>query len=255
MNSSHTTGEAIRGHAQLRPQGSLWAEQSATTDSKLSLPIAVGMATSMTLLLIGVLENMHLHQADEAAPKIMRVVLTPPVLVPIPPAIDKPATKPLAKPMVKDVPPEHVAQVAVAKVVSPEVKAPQPVLAPAVIPAAAQPVAAAPAVATPNATGTPTFPNAASNVVAKPANTSTAIGAVCPGQVKPEMPRRAIEEGLIGTVRARALIQDGVVKEVTILSGPRVFHAAVKAAMLQYKCESHSEAVSAEQSIEFRAVE
>jgi len=69
------------------------------------------------------------------------------------------------------------------------------------------------------------------------------------------MPRRAIEEGLIGTVRARALIQDGVVKEVTILSGPRVFHAAVKAAMLQYKCDSRSEAVSAEQSFDFRAVD
>jgi protein TonB len=50
------------------------------------------------------------------------------------------------------------------------------------------------------------------------------------------MPRKALQEGTQGVVKAQALIQNGQVKDVTILSGPRVFHAAVRAAMMQYKC-------------------
>lgn len=254
MSSSNAIGEAIPAPGLIRPKGSLWADQSAATDSKVSMPIAVAVATGTTLLLIGVFGHLRLHQPDDSATTIMRVELVPPELAPTPPVIEKPAIKPMAKPIVKDVPRERVAPAEVPKVVSPEIKVPQPVTPPAVIPAAAQPVAAAPAIATPNATGTPTTPSTVPTAV-KPANPSTAIGVVCPVQVKPEMPRRAIEEGLTGTVRARALVQDGVVKEVTILSGPRVFHAAVKAAMFQYKCESRSEPVNAEQSIDFRTVD
>lgn len=254
MSLSHAIGEAIRASGPVRPKGSLWADQSAATESKVSLPIAVAVATGMTLLLIGVLGNLRLHQPDESATTIMRVELVPPELAPAPPVIEKPAIKPMAKPIVKDVPRERVAQAEMPKAVVPEVKVPQPVTPPAVIPAAAQPVAAAPAIATTNTTGAPTTPSTVPTA-AKAANPSTAIGVVCPVQVKPEMPRRAIEEGLIGTVRARALVQDGVVKEVTILSGPRVFHAAVKAAMFQYKCESRSEPITAEQNIDFRTVD
>ncbi len=58
----------------------------------------------------------------------------------------------------------------------------------------------------------------------------------CPTQIPPEMPRKALQDGTSGVVKAQALIRDGVVKEVTIVSGPRVFHAAVRAAMLEYKC-------------------
>jgi protein TonB len=50
------------------------------------------------------------------------------------------------------------------------------------------------------------------------------------------MPRQALQDGAQGVVRAQALIRDGVVKEVTILSGLRVFHAAVRNAMMQYRC-------------------
>ena len=50
------------------------------------------------------------------------------------------------------------------------------------------------------------------------------------------MPRRAIQDGTEGVVKAQILIKNGVVQEVTILSGPRVFHAAVKSAIAQYKC-------------------
>jgi protein TonB len=77
------------------------------------------------------------------------------------------------------------------------------------------------------------------------------IGVACPTQVKPEMPRRALQEGIGGTVRAQATIQGGAVKDVTILSGPRVFHAAVRAAMLQYKCVA-ADGTLATQEFQFR---
>ena len=55
------------------------------------------------------------------------------------------------------------------------------------------------------------------------------IAASCPTQVRPEVPRGA--EGVSGVIRAQATIRDGVVKEVNILSGPKVFHSAVRSAM------------------------
>jgi len=78
------------------------------------------------------------------------------------------------------------------------------------------------------------------------------IGVACPTQVKPEMPRQALRENATGTVRAQALIRDGQVKEVTILSGPRVFHSAVRQAMLQYKCVSSGGEVLAVQEFDFK---
>ena len=73
---------------------------------------------------------------------------------------------------------------------------------------------------------------------ARPAPNRNDIGVACPTQVPPEMPRKAQQEGTEGVVRAQIRIKGGVIQEVTILSGPRVFHAAVKAAMMQYKCVS-----------------
>ena len=66
------------------------------------------------------------------------------------------------------------------------------------------------------------------------------------------MPRKALQDGVSGVIRAQVLIKDGVVKDVTILSGPRVFHAAVKAAMMQYKCVSDGGEVTATQEFNFK---
>ena len=55
-------------------------------------------------------------------------------------------------------------------------------------------------------------------------------------QVAPLMPRRAIDNNIEGTVFARAFVDRGVVKDVLIMSGPKVFHDAVRQAMLQYDC-------------------
>ncbi|MDP3759679.1 MAG: energy transducer TonB [Ramlibacter sp.] len=78
------------------------------------------------------------------------------------------------------------------------------------------------------------------------------MGVACPTQVKPEMPRQAVREGTTGVVKAQALIRDGAVREVTILSGPRVFHNAVRGAMMQYRCVSGSGDIIATQEFDFK---
>ena len=79
------------------------------------------------------------------------------------------------------------------------------------------------------------------------------IAVACPKQVAPEMPRKAAQDGTEGVVKAQIHIgKGGVIKDVTILSGPRVFHAAVKEAMMQYKCVSESCDVIATQEFNFK---
>ena len=78
------------------------------------------------------------------------------------------------------------------------------------------------------------------------------IGVACPTQVAPEMPRKALQDGTEGVVKAQAVIRDGVVTEVTVLSGPRVFHAAVKTAMMQYKCNQETGEIVATQEFNFK---
>lgn len=78
---------------------------------------------------------------------------------------------------------------------------------------------------------------------------------VCPTQVSPVMPRRAAQESINGRVEARATVRGGRVVAVEILSArPRgVFEAAVKQAMLQYRCENRGEAdMQADQVFDFR---
>lgn len=78
------------------------------------------------------------------------------------------------------------------------------------------------------------------------------IGLVCPTQVAPEMPRRALKEGIEGVVRAQIHVKGNRVVDITILSGPRIFHAAVREAMLQYRCMSEGGEVSATQDFNFK---
>ena len=78
------------------------------------------------------------------------------------------------------------------------------------------------------------------------------IRVACPTQVAPDMPRKAIQEGAEGVVRAEVIIRDGAVRDVQILSGPRVFHAAVRTAMMQYKCQAGTGEVKATQEFVFK---
>jgi protein TonB len=86
----------------------------------------------------------------------------------------------------------------------------------------------------------------------RPAPNRQDLRVACPTQVPPEMPRKAIQDGSEGVVRAQALVKNGAVHEVTILSGPRVFHAAVKAAMMQYKCTADAIEILATQEFVFK---
>lgn len=122
---------------------------------------------------------------------------------------------------------------------APKVEAPPPppfipppeVTPPAVAGPAIEAVITPPAAPVPIAPPTPPAPPA-------PAARSGDIGVYCPTQTKPEMPRKALQDGTSGVVRAEARIKGGRVVEVRVLSGPRVFHAAVRAAMMEYQCQS-----------------
>jgi protein TonB len=134
---------------------------------------------------------------------------------------------------------------------------PSPVPPPYVPPPdVAPPSTAAPAIAStvtpppaplPIAPPPPTAPAPTPPAPAAPAKAD--IGVACPTQVQPEMPRKAAQEGAEGVVKAKVVIKDGVVTEVTVLSGPRVFHAAVRAAVMQYKCSSTGEVVATQEFV------
>jgi protein TonB len=99
----------------------------------------------------------------------------------------------------------------------------------------------------PQPTPAPVAPVAAA---AAPAKLDMAI--VCPVQVPPEMPRRALMDGTQGLVKAQVRIVDGAVRDVVFLSGPRIFYAAIRTAVLQYRCTRDSGEVVATQDFNFR---
>lgn len=138
--------------------------------------------------------------------------------------------------------------------VAPKVEAPPPPYVPP--PEVTPPTTSAPSiqsVQTPPPVMAPIAPPPppAPPVAAAPAGRQE-MGVACPTQVRPEMPRQALKEGTQGVVKAQALIRDGSVREVTILSGPRVFHNAVRGAMMQYRCISGSGDIIATQEFDFK---
>jgi protein TonB len=232
-----------------RLHGALWATRDRPTPA-LSMPRALALAVVATVALAGMLAA--LRPRDEAQPPqvIMRATLVPPpVKAPVtaviarapvvqPPVAHRPPARPAApKPVPPVVPPPHIAAAA-----APEPTAPAIATAPAEAKAAPPVAPAAPAPA-------PVTPTTAPLPMAKPAG----IAVICPVQVRPQMPQRAIDDGLSGVVHARARIEGGRVQEVVIVDGPQVFHAAVKAAMMRYQCQQSAEgAVWAEQRFVFK---
>jgi protein TonB len=86
-----------------------------------------------------------------------------------------------------------------------------------------------------------------------PKATSSDIAVACPKQVKPEMPRKALDEGTGGVVKAEVRIKGSHVTEVRFLSGPRVYYAAVRSAMMRYECQTTGDAeILATQEFVFR---
>ena len=163
---------------------------------------------------------------------IIQEVKLPPPPPPPPPKIEKIKEAPKAN---TPPPPAYV---------------PPPDVAPAVAPTApaitavqsAEPVAPPPPA--------PPAPPPPAPVQAAPVKTDIALA--CPQQVKPEVPQRAIDDGIEGTVKAEVRVRGGKVAEVRILSGPKVYHAAVRAAMQRYECHSGEGEVIATQDFTFK---
>ena len=167
-----------------------------------------------------------------ALKKPLEAVVIQEVIIPPPPPPPPKQIKPPEAPKVEAPPPPFVPP--------PDVAPPATSTAPSIQSVSAPPTA--PAVIAPPPPPAPP----------KPAPNRSDIRVACPTQLPPEMPRKAIQDGSEGVVKAQALIKDGVIKEVTILSGPRVFHAAVKAAMMQYKCTADSGEITATQEFAFK---
>lgn len=165
------------------------------------------------------------------------VVIQEVIIPPPPPPPPKKVELPKEMPKVQAPPPPFVPP--------PDVPPPAVSTAP-VIAATATPPPTPAVIAPPPA---PTAPVAAPAALAPK---SSAIGVACPTQVKPEIPRKALQDGTEGVVKAQILIKNGVVQEVTILSGPRVFHAAVKNAIGQYKCVADGPEVLTTQEFIFK---
>lgn len=168
--------------------------------------------------------------------KPLAAVVIQEVIIPPPPPLPKKIEKPRVIPKVKATPPPPLPFVPPPDV-APEVISNAPVIESVATPPP-EPVVIAPQ------------PPPPAPVATGP--TRTSIGLVCPTQVPPEMPRRALRDGIEGVVKAQIHIKGGTIVDVTILSGPRVFHAAVKAAMMQYTCVTDVDDVIATQEFNFR---
>jgi protein TonB len=162
--------------------------------------------------------------------KPLEAVVIQEVIIPPPPPPPPPKKIETLKEMPKEAPPPFVPVSEVA---------PQTTTAPAIVSVATPPPA--PAVIAPPPPPPP---------VAGPTRTSIALA--CPTQVAPEMPRKALQDGTTGVVKAQIHVKGGAIVSVDILSGPRVFHAAVRAAMQQYKCVSDGADVVATQEFDFK---
>ena len=197
---------------------------------------------------------------------IQEVVIAPPPPLPLPP-IKNPAARATVNPPLSPPASPTVNPPAAAAPLPPSLPTatapPDPVAPSANTPGLAPTVPGAPTAAEPVARPEPAPPAARAEVpgpapaVARSLDKADKaeqadISIRCPIQVTPLIPRMAQRSGIQGVVKAQALIKDGVVREVTILSGPGVFHAAVREAMLQYRCSVNSVAVLATQDFNFK---
>ena len=188
---------------------------------------------ALHLALAWALISASARTGPEILTKPMNAVLIQEVSIPPVPPAPPPAPKDLKPPEPKT----PQAQALPAPFVAPA-ELPSPVAAAATIAAAPPPAAASALVpAQPLADGSP--PAAAVPPIAKAPVTKPDIALICPHQVLPVVPSRARQSGAHGVVTAQALVKDGAVREVTILSGPGIFHTAVRNAMLQYACTNN----------------
>ncbi|MFO1264964.1 MAG: energy transducer TonB [Rhodoferax sp.] len=192
----------------------------------------IAMVVALHLVLGWAIVSGTAKNALVALKKPLEAVVIQEVIIPPPPPPPPKQIKPPEAPKVEAPPPPFVPP--------PDVPTPVESTAPVIQSVAAPPPT--PAVIAPPAPPAPP----------KPAPNRNDIRVACPNQVAPEMPRKALQDGSEGVVKAQVVIKDGAVRDVTILSGPRVFHAAVKAAMMQYKCTADANEIVATQEFVFK---
>lgn len=192
----------------------------------------IAIVIALHVLLIWALVSGTAHDALKILKKPLEAVVIQEVIIPPPPPPPPKQIKPPEAPKVEAPPPPFV---------PPPDVAPPETAAPTIVSVAAPPP-------TPVEIAPPPPPPAPP----APAPNRSDIRVACPNQVAPEMPRKATQDGTEGVVKASAVIRDGAVREVTIISGPRVFHAAVKAAMMRYKCSSGPGEIVATQEFVFK---
>ena len=211
------------------PQSALQRYGRSGWTGRLRYP-AIALAALAHVLFLYALKNGLGARLEQALQPVLQVQLVQDAPAPPPPP---PMPKIVARP-------EPVKTVAPAPAFIPMPEVPAPQAAPAPVPVSTE-------IPRKEYTITP------APVTAPAAPAHLAMALACPTQVKPLMPRRAQIMGIGGTVVAQARIVHGSITEVSILSGPEVFHDAVKKAMLQYQCVSSADTVLATQSFEFRA--
>jgi protein TonB len=219
--------------------------------------VFVAAAVVVTVLMIYGLTHVNFAPV-QAPPKEMRVTMAPPPPPPPPPPEVKkieppPAPTPVEKPKPTPVKPKPL------PTPKPPPAKPAPAPKEANISAAANPAPNAPALATAPANTTPAAPVAAA-AAPTPAPAPGLHGVVdgrghCQS-VQPQIPRKALQDGISATVTARLSIgTDGQVSDVKIMrvSPPTsVFNDAVIAAGKGYKCEKNPEPYVGEVQFSFK---
>jgi outer membrane biosynthesis protein TonB len=230
-----------------KPRGALWPTEASRPGVSHATTIAIVAALAIEGALIAAAMSMRVptsHPPPVTPVMQIRFVKaeTPPPPAPPPPVIKKivkrqseaPAPKPVARPATPAQ--RHVAAPTAAPVPVATQEAPSHAQAAPGMPA---PVAA------PAATPGPR--------TAAPAEQAD-IAIVCPVQARPEAPARALAEGIVGSVTARATIKGGKVIRVDIVKStpPGVFDASIRRAMAQYQCKVDGDGqVVVEQSFDF----
>jgi protein TonB len=234
--------------------GALWASSAPTRHHGLSMKTAVGVALLVEVLLVTGLSHMKFQQDPPPPPREMRVQMAPP---PPPPEVKKleppPAPPEPQKPVPKTVQPKPL------PTPKPPPAKPAPAPKEAMIPAAANPAQSAPALATAPATSAPSTPTAAA-APAAPAP-APALHGVVDGRghcqsVQPQIPQKALQEGISADVIAHLAINTdgsvGDVKIVRVTPPTSVFNQAVIAAGRAYKCEKNAEPYVGEVEFSFK---
>ncbi|CAB3752306.1 energy transducer TonB [Paraburkholderia solisilvae] len=244
---------AIDMNGTQRPlTGALWASSTPTRHGGLSMKTAVGVALLVEVLLVAGLSQVR-FEPPPPPPKEMRVQLAPPP----PPEVKKleppPAPPEPQKPVPKTVQPKPL------PTPKPPPAKPAPAPKEAVIPAAANPTANAPALATAPATSAPSTPTAAAaptTPAPPPALHGVVDGRGHCQSVQPQIPQRALQEGISANVIAHLSIgTDGNVSDVKIVRvtpPTSVFNQAVIAAGRAYKCEKNAEPYVGEVEFSFK---